>query len=182
MMYKVPMPTGANGVKLYTLPNHQIGIEYQTGDAPHLGKMAYDSTCGATRNISFRRSRPDIEKIVADAVRQVDREDAMPRAGLQRNMDMKTDSNLEYDDDASEVIGKLLDYLEKYLDQDQMEAVNMILSSGDAPDADQIGEKSEPVGDRRTRRQASDSATRRPMTTATERKYSEMFPHWNRLS
>ena len=32
------------------------------------------------------------EKIVADAVRQVDREDAMPKAGIKRSMDMKTDT------------------------------------------------------------------------------------------
>ena len=57
---------------------------------------------------------------------------------------------MEYDDEASEVISKLMDYLEKYLDPDQMEAVNQILASGDGEtDADRIGEK------QRTRRGSS---------------------------
>jgi hypothetical protein len=36
MIYKVPMPTKANGVRLHTLPNDQIGIEYTIGE-PHVG-------------------------------------------------------------------------------------------------------------------------------------------------
>jgi hypothetical protein len=185
MMYKVPRPSRSNGVKIHTIGDHEIGIEYTIGE-PHVGKMAYDSSCGImSRNISFRR--PDIEKIVADAVRQVDREDAMPKAGINKSMDMKTDT-MEYDDDASKILSTLLDYLEKYLDPDQMAAVNQILASGDGEtDADRIGEKSEPVGDRRARRPGAFGADdrtlrRRAMSAVTEREYSEMFPNQGRLA
>jgi hypothetical protein len=186
MMYKVPRPSRSNGVKIHTIGDHEIGIEYTIGE-PHVGKMAYDSSCGImSRNISFRR--PDIEKIVADAVRQVDREDAMPKAGINRSMDMKSDSNLEYDDDASKVLSTLVDYLEKYLDPDQIDAVTQILSSGDGEtDADRIGEKSDPVGDRRGRRPGAYGADdrtlrRRPMSAVTEDAYLRLFPNSGRLA
>jgi hypothetical protein len=140
-----------------------------------------------SRNISFRR--PDIEKIVADAVAQVD---AMPKAGkspLKRSNDMKNDDNLQYDDDATKVLSNLMDYLEDKLTPEQLDAVNQILASGDGEtDGDRIGEKSEPVGeDRRGRRPtaygADDRAIRRrPMSEAAERKYSEMFPNNGRLA
>jgi hypothetical protein len=180
MMYRVPRPSRSNGVKLHTIGDHEIGIEYTIGE-PHVGKLAYDSSCGImSRNISFRR--PDIDKIIADAVRQVDAE--MPRAGIKRNMDMKNDDNLQYDDEATEVISKLMDFLEDKLTPEQMDAVTQILATGDGEtDGDRIGEKrSEPVGDRRGRRQASDSASRRGMSAVTERAYSEMFPNQGRLA
>jgi hypothetical protein len=183
MIYKVPMPTKANGVRLHTLPNDQIAIEYTVGE-PHVGKLAYDSSCGImSRNVTFRRSRPDYAAIVADAVRQVDQEDAMPKAGINRSMDMKTDSNLEYDDDASEVLSKLMDFLQDKLGPDEMDVVSQILSSGDGEtDADRIGEKTDPVGDRRGRRQAADAARRRTMSDAAEASYLRMFPQANRLA
>jgi hypothetical protein len=52
MIYKVPMPNGTNGVKLFTLPNQQIGVEYQRGE-PKVGAMAYDSAHGLSRDVSF---------------------------------------------------------------------------------------------------------------------------------
>jgi hypothetical protein len=58
MMYKVPMPTGANGVRLYSLKNQQVGIEYTKGE-PHVGKMAFDSALGTmARSVTFRPARP----------------------------------------------------------------------------------------------------------------------------
>ena len=70
MMYKIPMPDNASGVKFYRLGGKQMALEYETGE-PHVSKMAFDGALGtATRNITIRR--PDIDKIIADAVRQVD--------------------------------------------------------------------------------------------------------------
>jgi hypothetical protein len=183
MMYKIPMPDGASGVKLYRLGGKQMALEYETGEV-HVSKMAFDGALGTTaRTVTIRR--PDIDAIIADAVRQVDA--AMPKAGINRSMDMKTDT-MEYDDDASKVISTLMDYLAEYLDQDQMDAVTKILSSGDGEtDADRIGEKSDPVGDRRGRRPtaygADDRALRRrPMSAVTEREYSALFPNAGRLA
>jgi hypothetical protein len=52
VMYRVPMPNGTNGVRLYTLPGQQIGIEYQRGK-PQVGGLAYDSKHGLARDVSF---------------------------------------------------------------------------------------------------------------------------------
>jgi hypothetical protein len=180
MIYKIPMPTRTNGVKIFKLPGEQIGIEYQTGE-PHVGKMAYDSQCGIlAKNITFRRPRQYYADIVADAVRQVDA--ALPKAGKPpiRSNDMDT---MEYDDDASKVLSNLMDFLEDKLTPEQLDAVNQILASGDGEtDADRIGEKSEPVGDRRGRRQAADAARRRGMSQSTQDAYLKMFPQANRLA
>jgi hypothetical protein len=184
MMYRVPMPTKSNGVKIKMLGDHEVGIQYTKGVVPHVSKMAYDSAYGITSKITFRRARPDYEAIVADAVRQVDREDAMPKAGKPPigNNDMKTDTNMEYDDDASKVIGQLMDYLEKFLTPDQMEGVVLILSSGDAPDNDAGEPHNYQAADRRRGRQAADQARRRPMSGSTENAYLRLFPHANRLA
>jgi hypothetical protein len=87
---------------------------------------------------------------------------------------------MEYDDDASKVISQLLDYLEKYLDPEQMEAVKLILSSGES-DNDTNGEPHYQAADRRTPRQAADQARRRPLSDRDEAEFLAMFPHANRL-
>ena len=146
MLYKFPMPTRASGVKLYALPDQTLGIE--VGRARN-ATMAYDHELAKGRTVTI--GRPDIDEIIADAVRQVAAEDAMPKAGKSplRSNDMKPDT-MEYDDDASKVLSTLMDYLEDKLTPEQLDAVNQILASGDGEtDADRIGEKSEPVGDRR---------------------------------
>lgn len=56
-MYKVPMPSSTNGVRLFKLPGSQIGIEYERG-SPQLGAMAYDSVQGVTREVSFVGGAP----------------------------------------------------------------------------------------------------------------------------
>jgi hypothetical protein len=180
MLYKFPMPSRHSGVKLYALPNQQLGIEVAR---PRNATMAYDSELATGRAVTI--SRPDIEKIVADAVRQVDAD--MPRAGKPPigNSDMKTDT-MEYDDDASKVLSNLMDFLEDKLTPEQLDAVTQILASGDGEtDADRIGEKREPVGeDRRGRRGAygADAARRRSMSAATEQEYSALFPNQGRLA
>jgi hypothetical protein len=186
MMYKVPRPTRSNGVKIHTIGDHEIGIEYTMGE-PHVGKMAYDSSCGImAKNITFRR--PDIDRIIRDAVRQVYGKDAMPKAGINRSMDnMKTDT-MEYDDDATKVLSNLMDYLEDKLTPEQVEDVTQILSGLDGEtDGDRTGEKREPVGDRRGRRPGAYGADdrafrRREMSPVTEREYSALFPNAGRLA
>jgi hypothetical protein len=195
MMYKVPMPTRANGVKLHTLPNEQIAIEYTQGKL-HVGPMAYDSSCGImSRNITFRRTRPDYAAIVADAVRRVDAEDAMPRAGITRNLDM---SNEEYDSDTNPeaAMAKVMDFLENIISPDDLEIVQALFSgAADVHEAREAQATSRRDDDRRTGRQAADQATdrrrahrlaadaacHRPMSDATEAEFNRMFPDANRL-
>lgn len=174
MLYKFPMPGKHSGVKLYALPNQQLGIEV---GRQRNATMAYDHELAKGRTLTI--GRPDIEKIVADAVAQVD---AMPKAGKSplRSNDMEPDT-MEYDDDATKVLSKLMDFLQDKLDADDLDVVSQILSSGET-DGDRIGEKREPVGDRRGRRQAADAARRRPMSDAAEQAYLKLFPQANRLA
>ena len=182
MMYRVPRPSRSNGVKLHTLGDHEIGIEYTVGE-PHVGKMAYDSSCGIhSRNITFRR--PDIDKIIADAVSQVDREDAamMPKAGINRSM--KTDA-WQYDDDndTDAAMARCWSSWKILSRRNDLEIVQALFCG--AADVEEAGEAQAMArrdDDRRTGRQAADAARRRPLTAAAERKALEMFPHWNRLS
>ena len=69
MLYKFPWPSRASGVKIYALPDQQLGIE--VGRARN-ATMAYDHELAKGRTVTI--GRPDIEKIVADAVAQVDRD------------------------------------------------------------------------------------------------------------
>jgi hypothetical protein len=64
-----------------------------------------------------------------------------------------------------------------------MEAVNLILSSGDAPDND-AGEPHnyQATDRRRAARQAADAARQRPLSAAAEDAYLRLFPHANRLA
>jgi hypothetical protein len=180
MMYKIPMPTKANGVKLYTLPNQQIGVEYQKG-VPEVGRLAFDSVHGASRTLSIRR--PEIDRIIADAVRKVAaQDDAMPKAGKPPIGNSKMQATpIQYDDEASEVISNLMSYLEDKLTPEQLEGVISILSSGDAPDND-AGERQTQAADRRrAARLGADQARRRPMSQRDEAEFMAMFPHVNRL-
>ena len=185
MMYRIPMPSRSNGIKLHTFGDHSIGVEYTTGE-PHVGKLAYDSSCGIlAKNISFRR--PEIERIVADAVREVDRQDAamMPKAGIKRSKDMEPDT-MEYDDDATEVLSKLMDFLQGKLDADDLDVVSQILSSGET-DGDKSARNANPseiVGAvDPTAYGADDRAIRRrSMSPSTEASYLKMFPQANRLA
>jgi hypothetical protein len=164
MMYRVPRPSRSNGVKLHTIGDHEIGIEYTVGE-PHLGKMAYDSSCGImSRNITF-----------------VARDAAMPKAGKSPigSNKVKADT-MEYDDDASKVIGQLMDYLEDKLTPEQLEGVTMILSSGEGPPSDTVGEP--PQGtDRRARAWGADDRAIRPMSERNEAAYLQLFPNAGRL-
>jgi hypothetical protein len=184
MMYKIPMPTKANGVKIKMLGDHEIGIEYTEG-VPHVGKMAYDSAYGITSKITFRRARPDYAAIVDDAVRQVAaQDDAMPKAGKPPIGNSKMQATpIQYDDEASEVISNLMDYLEDKLTQEQLEGVVSILSSGDAPDNDSGEPRNCGATDRRrAARQAADAARRRPLSDRDEAAYLRMFPNAGRLA
>jgi hypothetical protein len=67
MMYKVPMPTRTNGVRLYTLPNQQIGISYGRG-SPQIGPMAYDSKTGLSRDVSFGKGAMEDNVAVSDEI------------------------------------------------------------------------------------------------------------------
>jgi hypothetical protein len=179
MMYRVPRPSRSNGVKIHTIGDHEIGIEYTVGE-PHVGKMAYDSSCGImSRNISFRR--PDIEKIVADAVRQVDREDAMPRAGKSpiRSLDMASND----DDDTSAALGRVLEFLENIVSPDDLEIVQALFcGAADVDEAREAQAVARRDDDRQTGRQAADAARRRPMSQSTEDVYARMFPNQGRLA
>jgi hypothetical protein len=67
MLYKIPMPTRTNGVKLFTLPNQQIGVEYQRGE-PQVGAMAYDSARSLSRDVSFGSGTPEGSGGVSDEI------------------------------------------------------------------------------------------------------------------
>jgi hypothetical protein len=186
MMYRVPRPSRSNGVKLHTIGDHEIGIEYTEGE-PVVGKLAYDSAYGITSKITFKPRR-DYAAIVADAVRRVDAEDAaMPKAGKPPIGNSKMQATpIQYDDEASEVISNLMSYLEDKLTPEQLEGVTSILSSGDAPDNDSGEPHNYQATDRRTRRPAAwgahDQARRRPMTDRNEAAYLKMFPNAGRLA
>jgi hypothetical protein len=195
MMYKVPMPTRANGVKLHTLPNEQIAIEYTQGKL-HVGPMAYDSSCGImSRNITFRKPRQYYEAIVADAVRQVDAQDAFPKAGKPRSLDMSNEEG-DGDTDADAAMAKVMDFLENIISPDDLEIVQHLFGGADdvhearerqavarrdddrrsgGPAADQATDR------RRAARLTADKARRRPMTDEAEAEFLKMFPDANRL-
>jgi hypothetical protein len=174
MIYKIPCPTKTNGVRLFKEGN-QISIEYQRGE-PHV-TMAYDSVSGkAAHTLSIRR--PDIDKIIADAVREVDAQDAMPKAGINRSMDMKNDDT---DNDAA--LGKILEFLENIVSPDDLEIVQALW--GGAADVDEAREQQAVArrdDDRRSGRQAADAARRRGMSDAAEASYLRMFPNSGRLA
>jgi hypothetical protein len=142
MMYRVPMPTKANGVKIMMLGDHEVGIQYTTGK-PHIGKMAFDSAYGITSKITFRRPSRYYDAIVADAVRQVDAQDALPPdTGIQRSKGaMKPRNARDNDDDddtyadPQEVAGKVMSYLKDLISPEDLEAVNGLLMGTEEDEA-----------------------------------------------
>jgi hypothetical protein len=197
MMYKVPMPSRSNGVKLHTIGDHQIGIEYTVGE-PHVGKLAYDSSCGIlSKNVEFRRPHKYYADIVAAAVRQVDGRDALPPGtGIERSkseMKPRGSANINDEDpdadNSDEIVTKLMSYLNDKLTPEQLNAVATILGSADddAPDLDageprrQASDSDRAIDRRRMARLAADAARHRPMSDADEAEFLRMFPHANRL-
>lgn len=176
MLYKFPMPTRASGVKLYALPNQQLGIE--VGRARN-ATMAYDHELAKGRAVTI--SRPDFEKIVVDAVRQVAAEDAMPKAGIKRSMDMKNDDNGSDNDDAA--LGKILEFLENIVSPDDLEIVTALFcGAADVEEAREAQAVARRDDDRRSGRQAADAARRRGMSPSTEDTYLRLFPNSGRLA
>jgi hypothetical protein len=167
MLYKIPLPTRSNGVKILKLNDHQIGVEYTRGE-PVIGKMAFDSQCGImSRNITF-----------------VARDDAMPKAGKPPigNNDMaKTDDDYSnYSDSNSEgTVAKVIAFLTDLISSDDLEIVHGLLSGADQDEAAEAQHQA--TDRRRVARLAADQARRRPMSSATEREYSELFPQAGRL-
>jgi hypothetical protein len=159
-------------------------VEYQKGNEVQVSQMALDSALGtASRTVSIRRKRPDLDRIIRDARRKVYGNDAMPRAGVPPITD--DDDDDDDNTDAEEIVGKLLDFLTDKLSPDDLEGVKSILTSGDGPDSD-AGEQQ--ATDRRAARLAVDAQRRqmaedrgRPLSERAEREALEMFPHWNRL-
>jgi hypothetical protein len=103
------------GVRIHTLGDHEIDVEYTTGEP--LGKMAYDSQCGImSQNITFRRP--------------LARDDAMPKAGKPRILDVANND----DDNTDAAIGKVLEFLENIISPDDLEIVQaLICGAEDCP-------------------------------------------------
>jgi hypothetical protein len=95
---------------------------------------------------------------------------------------MEADTMDDNDADTSEIVSKLLGYLENFLTPEQIEEVNSILGGGEPPveefNPDTSGERRQP--------QAADSQRRRRMYAAPrdgrfDAAYLKMFPDSNRL-
>jgi hypothetical protein len=203
MIYKVPCPTKTNGVRLMRI-GEQIAVEYQTGE-PYVGGMAYDSALGSVaRDVTIRRRRPDLDRIVADAKRKVYGRDALPNVGygphspgvafnfkaLAGGDDMNDDN-----DDTDAAMAKVLEFLEPIVSPDDLEIVQALLCG--AADVEEAREQQALAArelDRtnRTRQpQATDSRAavaaqrrqmgRHGMSAADETTYAAMFPNSGRL-
>jgi hypothetical protein len=166
MIYKVPCPTKTNGVRLLKEGN-QVLVEYQRGE-PHVGKMAFDSSCGIkSRNVTF-----------------VARDDEMPKAGKPPigNNDMaKTDDDYSNysDSNSEETVGKVLAFLKDLISSDDLEIVHGLMSGADEGEAAEAQHQA--TDRRRVARLAADQARRRPMSERNENAYLQMFPHSGRL-
>jgi hypothetical protein len=163
MMYKVPMPTKHNGVKLYTLKNQQIGIEYPAGE-PNV-TMAFDSALGRpTKTVTFRRKvygRDDLP--VGTGISRSEGQ-MNPRGSTTIN-DQDPD-----EDEGDEIVTKLMSYLNDKLTPEQLSSVAAILGSGDGPDGETNGEPQY--------RQASDRglAGREARRRAEDADFERLFP------
>jgi hypothetical protein len=177
MMYKIPMLTRTNGVRLFRLPNEQMAIEYQKGE-PHVGGMAFDSALGSmARTVTIRPKRPDLDRIVADAKRKALAYDVLPRAGVPP---IEDDAD---NDDTGAAMAKVLEFLENIVSPDDLEIVQALLcGAADVEEAREQQALARRELDRRTPRQAADQARRRPMSGATEDAYLQLFPNANRLA
>jgi hypothetical protein len=164
MIYKVPMPNRTNGVKLHTIGDHQIGIEYETGE-PHVGKMAYDSSCGIlSRNVTFGKPRLARDDLPSGTGISRSQGEMKPRGQTSIN-----DEDLD-DGDADAIATKLMSYLQDKLSPEQLSSVAAILSSGDDPPDSDAGEP----------QQASDRdrglARRNAQRVAMDADFGRLFP------
>jgi hypothetical protein len=179
MMYKIPQPNGSNGVKIYTLKNQQIGIEYQSGE-PHVGKLAFDSALGSmARDITIRPRRPDLDRIVAAAKRKLGY-DAMPRAGMPP-IDDDNDDNT----DGDAIVAKLMAFLKGCLTPGDLEDVQSILDGKDVGRPEGAMDRAAAAAAQRRRLMGADTAAGRNYRRESaddEAERLEMFPNWNRLS
>jgi hypothetical protein len=178
MMYKIPMPTNTNGVRLFRLPGEQMAIEYQTGE-PHVGGMAYDSALGSmARTVTIRPKRPDLDRIVAEAKRKALAYDVLPRAGVPPLTEDDND-----DDTTNAAMAKVLEFLENIVSPNDLEIVQALLcGAADVEEAREQQALARRDDDRRTPRQAADQARRRPMTAEAEDAYLRLFPDAGRLA
>jgi hypothetical protein len=187
MIYKVPCPTKTNGVRLFKL-GEQIAVEYTTGE-PYVGGMAYDSALGSmARDVTIRRSRPDFDRIIADAKRKVYGRDAMPNVGGPPHspgvaFNEKVMKEMNNDDDNDDAMARVLEFLENIVSPNDLEIVQALLCGAagveEAREQQAVARRDD---DRRTPRQAADAARRRPLSAPAERDALAMFPNWNRLS
>jgi hypothetical protein len=204
MMYKIPQPNGSNGVKIYTLKNQQIGIEYQSGE-PHVGKLAFDSALGSmarecprqhgpgvpsaawpgsalgsmAQDITIRPRRPDLDRIVAAAKRKLGY-DAMPRAGMPP-IDDDNDDNT----DGDAIVAKLMAFLKGCLTPGDLEDVQSILDGKDVGRPEGAMDRAAAAAAQRRRLMGADTAAGRNYRRESaddEAERLEMFPNWNRLS
>jgi hypothetical protein len=173
MMYKVPMPTKHNGIKIYTLPNQQLGIEYPDSVVPKV-TMALDAAHGATRNVTF----------VA--------RDAMPIAGQSplKGKDMDPDTT-----DTDAALANVIEFLQDIISPNDLEIVQLLFGGADDVDAARETQAQGRRDDDRRSPSAADQARRhrfavdaqraqlqrRPMSSSVEQDYMKLFPQANRL-
>ena len=100
--------------------------------------------------------------------------DAMPRARIKRSMDMADND----DNDTDAALGKILEFLETIVSPDDLEIVqSLYCGAADVDEARETQAVARRDDDRRSGRQAADSARRRGMSGSTEDIYPRMFPH-----
>jgi hypothetical protein len=110
------MPTGTNGVKLYTLANQQIGIEYERGE-PHVGPLAYDSKYGLSRDIEFKSHNKEAAKLTRARLAH----DAERTAGMRMN-------NPTPEEEIEQMHGQVLAYCKACMAAEDYENVEAILN------------------------------------------------------
>jgi hypothetical protein len=176
MLYKFPMPTRHSRVKLYALPDQQLGIEV---GRPPAATMAYDAELARGRTVTIRC--PDIDRIIRNAVKQVDAQDALPRPFMSRSKDMQkpldapdiTDDDND-EDNTDAIVGKLMVFLKDLISPEDLERAAAILGGGDEDDADEARKDASD----RARRQASDRglAGREARRRAEDADFERLFP------
>jgi hypothetical protein len=200
MFYKVPCPTNTNGIRLFR-EGQQVVVEYQTGE-PHVGSMAYDSALGSmARNVTLRRARPDLDRIIAEAKRKVYGHDGLPPSTGVRGATQERGSRMgpinanesprlrnveddgsnegaspDDDDKNDAIVGKLVSFLKGIgVEDDDLERVMAICKGGEPEDAD---EAMRHAADRR--RQAADRdrglAGREARRRAEDADFDRLFP------
>jgi hypothetical protein len=140
--------------------------------------MQSGSFQGRPYDIEMRNIKPNHVALVAEPrVAGAMVGDAMPRAKFRRSV------NMDDDNDTDAGLGKILEFLESIISPDDLEIVQALW--GGAADVDEAREQ-QAIGrrddDRRSGRQAADSARRRPMSDAAEAIYARMFPNNGRLA